>query len=154
MVFLPIVHRNNCQITHLIWNLGAHSTLGSSVREARGALLSNPIGYTMPILFLLSPDAGPAGNGKQSQPSECRLPVSRASSSSARGHPCRIQGSCTHRPLSPLRPGLLALPLPGAPPHFLHRLAGRRGRHANGCLQSYLHAVLGWASAKPQRDLL
>lgn len=101
MVFLPVVRINSCQIMHLIWKFGnlnscqiTHSTLGSSVREAGGALLSNPL---RPILFLWSPDARPAGNGKQSRPSESGLPVSWASSSSARGRPCHRAAALTTR---------------------------------------------------------
>lgn len=108
---------NSCQI--------AYSTLGSSVRkqEVPGSLI--PEGYTMPILFLWSPDSRPAGNGRQSQPSE-RGYLCPGPAAAARGA-IRAAGQLRSPPALP-RSALASWPCPSLERLFiyLHRLAGLR----------------------------
>ena len=106
MVFLPIVHRNNCQITHLIWNLGAHSTLGSSVREAGGALLSNPHRLYHAHFILVEPRCRTSGKRKA-------VPTLRAQVTCVPGQQQQFEGpSMSHAGQLRSPPALPAPPWP------------------------------------------
>lgn len=124
----------------------------SSVREAEvpGSLI--PEGYTMPILFLWSPDSRPRETESSPSPPERGLPVSWPA---AAARPSVPQGSCAHHLLSPLRPGLW--PCPSLERSSFPPPPGWARRETRQLLLAKLSStllMLGWASAKPQRDLL
>lgn len=107
MAFLSIVHVNSCQIMHLVWKSGnlnscqiTYNYSREQRKEAGGAWLSNPRRLYR-LFYSCGPDSRPA-SGKQSQPSESGLPVSWASSSSARA--VHAAGQLRSPPRSPLPP--------------------------------------------------
>lgn len=117
----------------------------------------------MSTLYCVSPNSRQVGKKlkEKSQPcTEC-LPVSWSSSGSGRSHPCwrgRVSHCQLHPPchcLFPLPPPLRASsfpPLPGSAHRETQttpkwKASGWRG------LQSNLHAVQAWASAKPDIEV-